>query len=106
METTPKFLALTDDMIPEPNEFRVMSPGEFRRILARLGLSQVDAARLLGVNERTIRRYLQGDHTLTRTQVENPTAVLLRLLDIHPELVPQLKAVALGRNAETKGKKG
>lgn len=103
MGNTP-FLALTDDMIPERHQFRVMSPEELKRILARLGLSQVDLARLLGINTRTVRRYAQGEHTLTRTQIENPTAILLRLLDLHPDLVPEIKAAALGRNAEQKKK--
>ncbi len=37
-----------------------ISPQEFRRVLRRLRLSQVQAARRLGVNERTVRRWVAG----------------------------------------------
>jgi len=38
-----------------------MSPQQFRDALRRLRLSQVQAARRLSVNERTVRRWLAGD---------------------------------------------
>ena len=38
-----------------------MSPQQFRAALRRLRLSQVQAARRLSVNERTVRRWLAGD---------------------------------------------
>jgi len=38
-----------------------MSPQQFRRALRQLRLSQVQAARRLGVNERTVRRWIAGD---------------------------------------------
>ena len=38
-----------------------MTPDEYREALARLGLSQVAAARLLGVDERTSRRWAGGE---------------------------------------------
>ena len=38
-----------------------MSPQQFRRVLRRLRLSQMEAARRLGVNERTVRRWVAGD---------------------------------------------
>ena len=37
-----------------------LSPQQFRRALRRLRLSQVEAARRLGVNERTVRRWVAG----------------------------------------------
>jgi len=38
-----------------------MSPQQFRDALRRLRLSQVQAARRLSVNERTVRRWVAGD---------------------------------------------
>jgi len=38
-----------------------MSPQQFRNALRRLRLSQVQAARRLSVNERTVRRWVAGD---------------------------------------------
>ena len=38
-----------------------MTPDEYRATLERLGLSQVAAARLLGVDARTSRRWANGE---------------------------------------------
>lgn len=38
-----------------------MTPDEYRDAIAQLGLSQVAAARLLGVDERTSRRWATGE---------------------------------------------
>jgi DNA-binding transcriptional regulator YiaG len=38
-----------------------MSAEEFKDLLRRLNLSQSAAARLLGVNDRTVRRWASGD---------------------------------------------
>jgi len=38
-----------------------MSPQQFRDALRRLRLSQVQAAKRLSVNERTVRRWVAGD---------------------------------------------
>jgi DNA-binding transcriptional regulator YiaG len=38
-----------------------MSPQQFRDALRRLRLSQVEAAKRLSVNERTVRRWVAGD---------------------------------------------
>ena len=51
-----------------------MSPAEFRSILARSNLSQVGAARLLGVADYTVRRWAKDG-------VDGPVAILWRLLD-------------------------
>jgi len=50
-----------------------MTANQYRAALAKLGLSQVGAARLLGVNEATSRRW-------ARYGVTGVPAVLLRLL--------------------------
>jgi hypothetical protein len=38
-----------------------LTPNQLRTVLARLGLSQRAAARLLGIDERTMRKYVAGD---------------------------------------------
>ena len=49
-----------------------MTSAEFRATLARLGLTPVEAARLLGVDERTARRWARGER-----QVPEPVRRLL-----------------------------
>jgi hypothetical protein len=50
-----------------------MTPAQYRDALARLDLTQVAAARLLGINDRTSRRWAQyGAH--------GTSEILLRLL--------------------------
>lgn len=51
-----------------------MTPAEYRSIIAALDLSQVGAARLLGVNERTSRNWAEG-----RSPITPPAARFLRL---------------------------
>jgi hypothetical protein len=38
-----------------------MTPKQLRTTLARIGLSQRGAARLLNIDERTMRKYIAGD---------------------------------------------
>lgn len=52
-----------------------MSPDEYRDALARLDLTQVAAARLLGVDERTSRRWATGER-----DVPPPAVRFLRYL--------------------------
>jgi DNA-binding transcriptional regulator YiaG len=52
-----------------------MTPDEYRDAIERLGLSQVAAARLLGVDERTSRRWAKGDR-----DVPPPAVRFLRYL--------------------------
>jgi len=54
---------------------RQMSPREYERTIATLGMTRVAAGRYLGVSERTARRYCSGD-----TDVPPPSVMLLRLL--------------------------
>ena len=49
-----------------------VTQAEFRAALARLGLTQAGAARLLGVDERTARRWARGER-----QVPEPVRRLL-----------------------------
>lgn len=43
-----------------------MTPDQLRAELERLGLSQVGAANALGIDPRTMRRYLAGDLKITK----------------------------------------
>jgi len=38
-----------------------LTPDGFRNLLSEIGLSQQEAARLIGVTERAIRRWARGD---------------------------------------------
>lgn len=52
-----------------------MSPTQYRAAIDKLELSQVKAAKLVGVDERTSRRWALG-----QTSVPEAVAILLRLL--------------------------
>ena len=51
-----------------------MSPQQFRHVLRRLGLNQVQAAKRLGVNARTVRRWVAGD-----SRIPDSVSLLLQL---------------------------
>ena len=51
-----------------------MTAKQFSTTIDRLGLSQVGAAKLIGITGRTCRRYAAGD-----AEIPEPTAKLLRL---------------------------
>jgi len=51
-----------------------MSPQQFRHALRRLGLNQVRAAERLGVNARTVRRWVAGD-----SRIPESVSLLLEL---------------------------
>ena len=53
-----------------------MTPDEYRDTLTRLGLSQVGAARALGVDERTSRRWAHGER-----EIPPPVVVALVLME-------------------------
>jgi DNA-binding transcriptional regulator YiaG len=52
-----------------------MTPTDFRNTLARLGLSQTGASRVLGVSDRQVRRWASGD-----IDVPQPVVKILRML--------------------------
>lgn len=52
-----------------------MTAKQFQTALDRLGLSQVGAARLVGADPRTARRWALGERS-----VPEPVAILLRLM--------------------------
>ena len=51
-----------------------MSPQQFRQVLRRLRLNQVQAAKRLGVNPRTLRRWVAGD-----SRIPESVGLLLQL---------------------------
>ena len=70
-----------------------MTSTELRDILARLGLSQVQGASLVGADPRTLRRWIAGD-----LPVQQSAERLLRLLDRMPQILPVAQAVAVERD--------
>ncbi|TWA89592.1 hypothetical protein FBZ96_11960 [Bradyrhizobium stylosanthis] len=52
-----------------------MTPKQFQAAIDRLGLSQVGAARLVGADPRTARRWVAGERS-----VPEPVAIILRLM--------------------------
>lgn len=63
-----------------------MTANQYRAALSRLGLTQVGAARLLGVNEATSRRW-------ARYGVTGTAAIVLRLLTAGKVTVEDIEAV-------------
>ena len=63
----------TAEDLMTPSQYRDMTPSHYRDALARLGLTQVAAARLLGIGDRTSRRW-------ARYGLSGPAVILLRLL--------------------------
>lgn len=53
-----------------------MTPAAFRATIERLGLSQLAAARLFGIDGRTCRRYIRGD-----LKIPPPIARLLAYIE-------------------------
>ena len=66
-----------------------MTPTQLRDTLARLGLTQTGAARLLGVDERTMRRWCAEEGTPQHRRMPEPAARLLRLLAAQMGVTPQ-----------------
>jgi transcriptional regulator with XRE-family HTH domain len=55
---------------------------QFRRLLGKAGLTQVEAARLIGVTDRTMRRYVSGATPVPRVVVY----ALLYVIHVQSEL--------------------
>jgi len=64
-----------------------MSPKQFRAALKRLGFSQLEASRRLGVSPRTVRYWVAKDRA-TRTPIPEPVVRLLRTWLAHPDARP------------------
>ncbi len=59
-----------------------MTSAEVRSTLARLGLSQVQAAKVIGVNPRTVRNWCAEPQ---RAPVPPNVKLLLQLMEKHPQ---------------------
>jgi DNA-binding transcriptional regulator YiaG len=46
-----------------------MTPTELRAALTRLGISQAETARVLGVDDRTVRRWAAGDRDIPQPAI-------------------------------------
>ncbi len=66
-----------------------MTPAALRAQLGRLGLTQTAAARLLGVDPRTMRRWIAGER-----DISPPAAFLLALLEAEPRIRALLAEMA------------
>ena len=67
-----------------------MTPGELRGVLSDLGLSNEDAARLIGVAKSTLAHWLVGPKPVPI----GPAVILLRLLRADPALAGKVRAAA------------
>jgi predicted transcriptional regulator len=65
-----------------------MTPQDLSATLSRLGISQADAARLLGVTPTAVTRWVQG-----KRKVPGPVARLLGVLDVQKCAEPQNQSV-------------
>ena len=63
-----------------------MNAGELRDVIGRLGLSFTETARLVGVDPRTMRRWLAGEKSITPSVV-----ILFRLIEAVPGVSTWLK---------------
>lgn len=68
----------------EPARRYVVDAPEPKAIRAKLGLSQADFARLMGVSPRTVQNWEQK-----RRRPEGSAMALLRVTELHPEMVLQ-----------------
>lgn len=59
---------------------RPIDPAYYRRLLERAGLSQSEAARVIGVDGRTMRGYVTDNEGARRGPVPYPVQVTLELL--------------------------
>jgi DNA-binding transcriptional regulator YiaG len=65
-----------------------VTPAQLRAVLDRLGLSQSEAARLLSIDPRTMRRWV-----LDEQPVPAPVAILFRLLDECPAALRHFRKI-------------
>ena len=73
-----------DDLIEQARQRRQT---EIRRIRKKLGLTQIEAGKLVGIGKVAFSRYERGE-----TQAPEPLFKLLRLVDRHPELLGEIRS--------------
>jgi DNA-binding transcriptional regulator YiaG len=74
---------------PESMRSVPMTSLHFRNVIAKIGLSQVQAARVLGVTPRTVRRW-----ALDEVKIPPTAAKLLRLMQMGEISTQQVKDAA------------
>ena len=74
---------------PESIRSVPMTSLQFRNVIAKIGLSQVQAARVLGVTPRTVRRW-----ALDEVKIPPTAAKLLRLMQMGEISTQQVKDAA------------
>ena len=75
---------------PLQPSFEPMTPGELRGVLSDLGLSNEDAARLIGVAKSTLAHWLVGSNPVPI----GPAVILLRLLRGDPAMADRVRKAA------------
>ncbi len=66
-----------------------MTPLQFRTTIAKIGLSQVQSAHVLGITPRTARRWALGE-----VKVSPPAAKLLRLMKASKISIQEVRKTA------------
>jgi putative transcriptional regulator len=61
---------------------RVVEPASIKEIRSKLGVSQSEFARMIGIPVKTVQNWEQG-----RTQPDAPAKALMRIAEKHPEAV-------------------
>lgn len=84
IESAKRYAAAGDELVVRARKARAR---EIKRIRVKLGLTQVDAARLTGGGHNAFSRYERGEAAPLPAVVN-----LFRLLDKHPELLKDLDA--------------
>ena len=68
----------------KPSRVSEFAPADVRGIRVRLGKSQSDFARMIGVSVSTLQNWEQG-----RRRPEGPARALLKVAEAHPQMVAE-----------------
>lgn len=66
-----------------------MTPFDYQSAIARLGLTQVGAGRFFGYNDRTVRRWAEGEQPIPRI-IEIVIWLMLKFNVKHGDIPPQV----------------
>ena len=75
---------------------RAMQPQQLRSLLEKAGLTQAEAARLIGVTDRTMRRYVSGATRVPRVVV----CALLYVIHVQQDLEREAAGEVMRRFAK------
>ena len=82
---------LTSQALDRNSEAQPMSPEQFKKARHKLGYSLTEMAAIIGVTDRAIRRYEDGER-----EVSGPIQKLMTLLQDCPSAKKFLEEIALG----------